>query len=143
MVRIQGEPVRVRARIRSFDAYSGHADARGLVGWAKARGPIAGDIFLTHGEPDALSGLKQRLATAGHAPDRLIVPDIDQAFTLTAAGALEAGEPRRLASGAATALDWHNVRVELLNDIDLRMEKAASDGERRRILERLKLALGA
>lgn len=143
MVRIQGEPVRVRARIRAFDAYSGHADARGLVSWAQARGQVAGDVFLTHGEPDALAGLQQRLTAAGYAAHRLVVPDIDQAFTLTATGASEAVESRRLASGAATALDWHNLRVELLNEIDARMDKAASDGERRRILERLRTALGA
>lgn len=142
MVRIQGEPIRVRARIRSFDAYSGHADARGLVGWARARGAVAGKVFLVHGEPGALAGLKERLTVAGYAPEQLMVPDIDQGFTLSQAGASDAAEPRRLATGEATALDWHNTRVELLNDLDLRLEKAAGDGERRRILERLRVALG-
>ncbi|HET6970742.1 MAG TPA: MBL fold metallo-hydrolase, partial [Phenylobacterium sp.] len=42
-VRIQGEDNTVKARIRSLDVYSGHADQTALVGWAKARLPVAGD----------------------------------------------------------------------------------------------------
>lgn len=142
MVRIQGEPVRVRARIRSFDVYSGHADARGLVAWAKARGPVSGDTFLLHGEPAGLDGLRERLVAGGHDPAKVIVPEMDQSFTLSAEGAVEAVLPHRLAAGQATALDWHNTRVEFLNDLDLRLERAGSDGERRRILDRVRTALG-
>lgn len=40
-VRIQGEDIHVRARIRNLDIYSAHADATGLTAWAKARGRSA------------------------------------------------------------------------------------------------------
>ncbi len=42
LVRIQGDPVRVRARVRALDCYSSHADAEGLAAWAKARSPVSG-----------------------------------------------------------------------------------------------------
>ena len=141
MVRIQGEPVRVRARIRYFDAYSGHADARGLVEWAKARGPVAGKVFLLHGEPASSAGLRERLSGAVFPADQIVTPGMDQAFILSAGAATETGEPHRIPTEAATALDWHNLRAELLNDLELRLDEAASDGERRRILERLRSAL--
>ncbi len=142
MVRIQGEPIRVRARIRAFDVYSGHADAKGLVRWARARGEVSGRIFIVHGEPDSSAGLEQRLEAAGVAAAKLAAPDIDQRFTLTAAGARAGGGPGRLKSGEATALDWHNQRVELLNALDEALDRAAGDGERRRILARMRRALG-
>ncbi|HEX6866725.1 MAG TPA: MBL fold metallo-hydrolase [Caulobacteraceae bacterium] len=142
MVRIQGEPIRVRARIRAFDVYSGHADANGLVAWAKARGEVSGRIFLAHGEPAALAGLRQRLEAAGCPPDKLVTPEIDQRFALSAEDARAGGGPGRLKHGEATALDWHNLRVELLNDLDERLDRAANDGERRRILARLQRSLG-
>ncbi|MHA4915600.1 MBL fold metallo-hydrolase RNA specificity domain-containing protein, partial [Enterococcus faecium] len=53
-VRIQGEQIKVRAHIRALDVYSGHADAPALGRWANARGPIRGNMFLVHGEPDSL-----------------------------------------------------------------------------------------
>ena len=142
MVRIQGEPVRVRARIRYFDAYSGHADAKGLVNWAKARGAVAGKVFLLHGEPASRMGLQQRLSGGVFPADQIVLPGMDQAFILSTATAADTGEPCRIATEATTAFDWHNVRAELLNDLELKLEEAASDGERRRILDRLKVALG-
>jgi metallo-beta-lactamase family protein len=143
MVRIQGEPVRVRAGIRYFDAYSGHADAGGLVNWAKGRGAVAGKVFLLHGEPDSTAGLKKRLSGEVFAADQIVVPGLDQGFILSAGTATDTGEPCRIPTEAATAFDWHNMRAELLNDLELKLEEASSDGERRRILDRLRVALGA
>ncbi|HRD29477.1 MAG TPA: MBL fold metallo-hydrolase, partial [Caulobacter sp.] len=89
-VTIQGEEIRVKARIRMLDAYSGHADAGGLVSWAQSRGPITGSVFLAHGEPHAVEGLRDRLVAAGFPPDQLIAPRIDESFLLRKARA-EAG----------------------------------------------------
>lgn len=141
MVRIQGEAIRVRARIRSFDAYSGHADVNGLVAWAKARGRVAGKVFLLHGEPANTEALRQRLADGVFATDQMVTPTLDEAFVLIGAAATETAEPGRIAPQAATAPDWHNLRAELLNDLELRLEDAGSDAERRRILRRLREAL--
>src|SRR5690606_30522423 len=82
LVRIQGEDFRVKARIRSLDVYSAHADAGGLVEWVQARQPIRGEIFLAHGEPAALDGLAKRLEQTGFYPAKLVKPALDQAFVL-------------------------------------------------------------
>src|SRR6185369_8158835 len=79
-VSIQGEDIQVRARIRSLDVYSGHADAGGLVAWAKARGPVAAGVFLAHGEPNALEGLRGRLLPTGLAEERIRIPALDESY---------------------------------------------------------------
>jgi len=122
-VRIQGEDFGVRARIRSIEVYSGHADARGLVGWAQARGPVRGSVFLDHGEPPALEGLARRLAEAGQPRDRIVIPQVDQAYRLTPAAAVAGpAPPPRIAPGLAAAPDWHNARAQLILDLNERLE---------------------
>ncbi|MDR3506641.1 MAG: MBL fold metallo-hydrolase [Caulobacteraceae bacterium] len=138
MVRIQGESIRVRAQIRNLDVYSGHADARGLVKWAQARKPIGGTVFLAHGEPKALQGLKRRLTEADFPEGRIQIAAMDQRFRLTRALAepLESGPPR-ISAPATASLDWHNVRSQLLLDLDARLEQAGNDDERAALLSRL------
>jgi metallo-beta-lactamase family protein len=122
-VRIQGEDFGVRARIRSIEVYSGHADAGGLVSWAQARGPVRGSIFLDHGEPPALEGLARRLAEAGQAREQVIIPQVDQAYRLSPAGAVAGpAPPPRIAPGLAAAPDWHNARAQLILDLNERLE---------------------
>ena len=61
-VRIQGEEIKVAARIRRLDEYSGHADGPELARWIAARRPIKRGVFLVHGEEPALAGLAERIA---------------------------------------------------------------------------------
>ena len=61
-VRIQGEEIKVAARIRRIDEYSGHADGPELARWIAARRPIRRGLFLIHGEEPALAGLSARIA---------------------------------------------------------------------------------
>src|SRR5690554_8066593 len=49
-VRIQGEGYAVRARLRTIDLYSGHADAPELADWIRARAPVRHATFLVHGD---------------------------------------------------------------------------------------------
>jgi metallo-beta-lactamase family protein len=143
-VSIQGEDVRVRARIRSLDVYSGHADARGLVAWAKARQPIGGRIFLAHGEPAALDGLKSRLAAAGFPESRISIPVLDESFSIDAA-AVEplAGQAVRLAPAAASRADWHNARQQFLMELNQALEAAPNDAAREAIMAALARGLHA
>ncbi|MFI4933578.1 MAG: MBL fold metallo-hydrolase [Caulobacterales bacterium] len=137
-VRIQGEEVRVRARIRSLDVYSGHADARALTDWALARRPIAGKVFICHGEPKASEGLADRLAAAGLPRESLIRPTIDQSFSLSGAAAEPLAISQvRAAPGSPTALDWHNARAALLGDLDARLDSAPDDAARAALLGHL------
>jgi metallo-beta-lactamase family protein len=137
LVRIQGEEVVVRARIRSLDIYSGHADAAGLAAWAKARAPVRGQVFLNHGEPDSLEGLRGRLIDAGLDAARLIIPALDARYRLTGSAALSEPGKARLLPGQATQPDWHNIRARLVLELNQRLESLASDAEREALMARL------
>lgn len=77
-VNLFGEDIAVNAKVHSFSGLSGHADRRGLYNWVKAikKGPK--EIFLTHGDHEAATALKELLANDGYnvrvAKDGDIVP---------------------------------------------------------------------
>ncbi|MEL7491922.1 MAG: MBL fold metallo-hydrolase [Pseudomonadota bacterium] len=142
-VRIQGETVQVDARIVDLDIYSGHADAEGLQDWVLERLPVHGDIFLSHGEPEALAALKERLARAGLSADKIIIPALDEEFELsgqTASPKVSEKKPR-LKAEAVARLDWHNDLAQLSLDIVDELEKAADEKARQKILRKLRRAL--
>lgn len=141
-VRIQGEEIRVKARIRTLDVYSGHADREGLVNWAKARSPVAGKVFLAHGEPDGLEGLREALIAAGFPGGQLLTPVLDGRYDLSATAATESGEPggRRL-PGAASGPDWHNARSRLMLDLNSRLEAMHDDAAREALIASLARAI--
>ncbi len=66
-VRIQGEEIKVAARIRRIDDYSGHADGPELARWIAARRPIQRGVFLVHGEEPAHRGLARAHRRADRA----------------------------------------------------------------------------
>ena len=137
-VRIQGEDIRVKARIRMLEAYSGHADGPALVRWDLARRPVGGRVFLVHGEPDSRRALQARLVDAGFAADRIQAPEIDDSFKLERVNCEAAPEaPPRVAAGAPTRLDWHNARSRLVLALDEALEAAPDDASRLALLEAL------
>jgi len=141
-VSIQGDDIQVRARVRSLDVYSGHADAGGLVAWAKARGPVAAGVFLAHGEPNALEGLRGRLIPTGLAAERIRIPALDESYVLTRQGVqAESTKGRRLPPDAAARADWHNARAQLLMELNQRLETAKDDRARELIIAELTGAL--
>jgi metallo-beta-lactamase family protein len=141
-VRIQGEDITVRARIRSLDLYSGHADATELVAWVEERLPIAHEVFLVHGEEQAMAALRARLSPA-LPQERIELPLLDAAYELTPAGArvVEADRPRRVPDGSLGQLDWHNDLSKLFLDINEAVDRAADERARGVILRRLRRAL--
>jgi metallo-beta-lactamase family protein len=140
-VRIQGEDVMVRARIRSLDIYSGHADQAGLVAWAKARRPVAGNLFLAHGEPDALSGLEAELLKVGFPAETVKIPSLDQCYTLSRTTAQVSAEGHRIPPAAVSRPDWHNARARLLIDLNARLEGLGDDAEREALIATLAASL--
>ena len=141
-VRIQGEEFNVRARIRSIDLYSGHADGPELVEWIKARLPLKNQLFLVHGESDAMKGLASRLQGVV-ADDDVLMPSLDESFELTPGGAvrLASAEPPRIAAEQVARLDWHNDVSRLLLDINDALHNAADEKARGVLIRRLSAAL--
>ncbi len=142
-VRIQGEDIKVRAKIKKLDIYSGHADAEGLQEWVLARLPVHRSIFLTHGNPEALKALKKRLISAGLPPAKIIIPNLDDEFELSTKTSphRKVGVKARLEPEAVTHLDWHNDFAQLSLDIRAALEKAADEKSRRKVIRRLRRAL--
>lgn len=143
-VRIQGEEIKVRARISQFDLYSGHADASELVSWVKDRVPVRHAIFLTHGEEDGLNGLKGRLGAV--LPEiSVILPLIDDAFQIGQKGArqVDLNKPLRLKPESVARLDWHNDLSKFLIEVSETVTAAADEKSRAVIIRRLRRALEA
>lgn len=79
-VKIHGESVIVRAKVRSIEAYSAHADMEGLVKWVKPMRDTLKKVFIVQGEEEAAlhlaSVIKDRLTVDA------VVPDYGQEFIL-------------------------------------------------------------
>ncbi len=141
-VRIHGEEVRVRARIRSLEAYSGHADRGELLRWAGERLPVRRGIFLTHGEEGSLAALRQGLAALGCAEESLYIPRLDETVELGLHGhprplAAAAGEAPRLAPEALRPADWHNAYAAFLLEFGETLRGLPDDAARERLLAML------
>ena len=142
-VRIHGDTVAVKATIRLIDDYSGHADGPELVRWLEERRPVRRGLFLVHAESDASQALKDRLSNWVFEPEKVIVPAIDDVFTLGPSGARrrKTNVRRRIAPGETARLDWNNELTKLILDINDTVEKAAGAKERNVIIRRLRRAL--
>src|ERR1019366_4704832 len=144
-VRIQGDEIKVAARIRRLDEYSGHADGPELARWIAARRPIARGVFLVHGEEPALAGLSERVAERTVPAAKVFIPILDDIYELTTSEPtpINVTQRRRLAPEAVVALDWHNDMSKLILDINERIEAAADDRARGVIIRNLRRALDA
>jgi metallo-beta-lactamase family protein len=139
-VRIMGQDVVVRARIRTIEAYSGHADRRALLAWLKARLPVRRGLFLVHGEPEARDAFAAQAASMLPA-EKIIRPELDAAYALA-----EAAQPLGATinpAPAKAAWDWHNERTALLKELDSTVAALGSDAAREKLLYRLRQAVKA
>jgi metallo-beta-lactamase family protein len=144
-VRIQGDEIKVAARIRHLDEYSGHADGPELAHWIASRRPILRGVFLVHGEEPALAGLVGRIAERVIPTAQIFRPILDDIYELETATPtpIDVMRRRRLAPEAVVALDWHNDMSRLILDINERIEMAADDRARGVIIRKLRRALDA
>ena len=142
-VRIQGDEIKVAARIRMIDEYSGHADGNEIARWISARRPIQRGVFLVHGEEAAIAALAERLAERIIPAAKLFQPVLDDVYELStpAPTLMDVARRRRLAPEAVTRLDWHNDMSKLVLDISDQIEAAADDRARGVIIRRLRRAL--
>ena len=142
-VRIQGDEIKVAARIRLIDEYSGHADGPELARWVAARRPINRGIFLIHGEEGAIKGLSSRVSERTIPAARIFEPLLDDVYELTTSAPthLETEDRRRLQPEAVVTLDWHNDMSRLLLDINDLLDAAADDRARAIIVRKLRRAI--
>lgn len=142
-VRIQGDEIKVAARIRRIDEYSGHADAPELERWIGARRPVQRGVFLVHGEEPAMAALSQRIAERIIPTAKIFQPMLDDVYELTTAAPtpVDVTHRRRLAPEAVVALDWHNDMSKLILDINDRIDAAADDRARGVLIRKLRRAL--
>ena len=141
-VKIQGEDILVRARIRSLDLYSGHADAAELVAWVQERMPLRRSLFLVHGEEGALEALRGDLSSVV-PPAQIVTPSLDESFDLAGSEArpLDTGQGKRIAPERIGRQDWHNDAAKLMLDIDDALGRAADEKTRAVVIRRLRRAL--
>jgi len=146
MVKIMGEEIQVKARIRKLEIYSGHADRGDLLAWVKARLPIQRGLFLIHGETAALAGMRENVLSLGLEPDKVIVPDLDQRYELDrAAGALAIPSAPRLEPArteeAKQGWDWHNELSALSLELRRILDGAQNDKARMALLKDMRRVL--
>jgi metallo-beta-lactamase family protein len=103
---------------------------------------VRGTVFLTHGEESSLAGLRDRLSST-FAPDRIVMPLIDDAYELGPSGArqVDVNRPRRLKPDKVARLDWHNDLSKLLIEVTDQVNNAADERSRAAIIRRLRRAL--
>jgi metallo-beta-lactamase family protein len=139
-VRISGSDVMVRAQIRRIDHYSAHADQEELLDWIARRGPIAGGLFLDHGEPDALEALRRELQR--REPDlKVHLPRIGESYRLVAGEA-----PKRIATGnleaqQAVGRDWQNAYAELVTGLKSDLARIEDQNRRQEAIARIREVL--
>jgi metallo-beta-lactamase family protein len=142
VVRIQGEEVRVQARIRSLDLYSGHADGTELAAWIRARQPIRHQVFLVHGEQPALAGLAKRIE-AFLPGEAIRIPRLDEIDALTVDGAILTAEGMvpRVDREVVGRPDSHNALSQLILDITEAVDREAHERAKAVVIRRIRRAL--
>ncbi len=60
-VKLFGETIEVKAKIRTLKAISGHADNEGLMAWAKSFSPTPAKFFVVHGDEPSAETFADRL----------------------------------------------------------------------------------
>jgi metallo-beta-lactamase family protein len=141
-VRIHGEEVTVRARVRSLGNYSAHADHSELMAWIKERLPAHGAIFLTHGEDEERAALRAALVTSGLGGDQVVLPLLDDAFDLRANGVAGVTRPQtQRIDPAQMASDWHNAYAAFSIELGNLLDGADSDTRRLAIMTALQKEL--
>ena len=143
-VRIQGDEIAVKARIRRLEIYSGHADHDELLDWLRDRLPVRRGLFLTHGEVEAAASLRGAIAGWKEELSAINVPHIDEGYRLDGKRPVRIppdGASRRLDRYAeAEALaghDWHNDYARLMLHVQQRLRGMEDDAARKRLMRKL------
>jgi metallo-beta-lactamase family protein len=80
-IRIFGVDYPVRARVHVIDSFSAHADYSEILRWLSGFKRAPGKTFLVHGEPRAISAMKDHIAST-YKSWRVEAPEYRQTFEL-------------------------------------------------------------
>ncbi|MDD3797754.1 MAG: MBL fold metallo-hydrolase [Novosphingobium sp.] len=139
-VRISGTDVRVRAQIRRIDSYSAHADQSELLAWIAERGPIAGSLFLDHGEETGLEEMRRELQR--REPELNVrLPEIGETYALIPGKAA-----KRTATGneeikQALGRDWQNSYADFITGLRTDLGRIRSAKQRQKAIEEMRRVL--
>jgi metallo-beta-lactamase family protein len=142
-VRIHGELVPVQAHITSLGTYSAHADHSELMAWIKARLPAHGALFLTHGEDEERTALRNALIADGtFSGDQVIMPLLDDAADLLATGVAGVRSPvARRTDLKQLSSDWNNAYQAILVDLEEGLRRAPNDEARLALMQKVRATL--
>lgn len=137
-VRISGNDVAVRASIRTIDSYSAHADHGELLAWIRARQPIAGSLFITHGEPAGASALKADLD--GELAS-IILPEIGDTYRLPVSAPATLLRTTRVERPVAKGRDWQNDYADFAVTLKQQLKQIADAEKRRQAIAQMREVL--
>ncbi len=141
-IRIHGKEFKLRAQVRRLGNYSAHADQSELLDWIMERSPIVGGLFLNHGENDSRETLKGILADKGIDKERIYIPHFNESFELLASEAVSKGrDPNQRGMDKIPTFDWNNQYAAFGLELVNKLESAASNEERSKILNTIHNAL--
>ncbi len=140
-VTINGRKCQVNAAIRRIGNYSAHADQSELLDWCVERGPVAGGLFLNHGEDDARAEMKKMLVDRGFREESIYLPQFDERFELTAASATSKGRIAQRVEPKQLEHDWYNDYAAFILELAKTLEGTQDSQKRAELVDRLSSAL--
>ena len=139
-VRISGEDVRVRAQIRVIQSYSAHADQDELLSWIDQRMPIAGTLFLDHGETEAQETMRRELQRR-HPELEVRIPEIGEEYVLPPGEPAMRSATGRVDIDEALGRDWQNAYAAFATSLKQDLARLASDREREKAIAQMRQVL--
>jgi metallo-beta-lactamase family protein len=139
-VRISGQDVAVRAHIHSIDSYSAHADQGELIDWIRERGPVAGSLFLDHGEEASALALG-KLAEGERLAPSVIIPEIGEQYELSPAAPATRLKTGRHDLRKVIARDWQNDYADLATNLKQRLGRITDPDARREAVAAMRRVL--
>ncbi len=124
-VRIFGEEITVDARIEMIEGFSGHADKNGLLDWVKHFTKKPKNIFIVHGEEEAMNEFSGMLRTELGLDT--VIPDRGEAFIVTAKGIFETEKKVAAKEREEAKYDYKRLEiVYMLDKLKDELEEASS-----------------
>jgi metallo-beta-lactamase family protein len=139
-VRISGRDVAVRAQVRRIDSYSAHADRSDILAWIAARQPVAGSVFLTHGEADAIESLRRELQ-GNDAAASIVTPRIGERYALGHAAPAKRTATGMIEAQHAVGRDWQNDYADFSVNLKRELQKIRDEAKRKEAIDRMRRVL--